>query len=109
MDVWKRAIIKTIDACNGDAHYEVICKNIDTFIELREKDYKEIQPGLPAYWGQIKLHIKWLLKFEDIVERLPKVYALTDQGKKRVLEKNYSWEGCYDEKTKKRTKEAEWI
>jgi len=50
-----------------------------------------------------------LCKSGDIVEKPPKVYSLTEHGKERILKGNYSWEGCYDEKTKKKTEEAEWI
>jgi len=50
-----------------------------------------------------------LCKSGDIKEEAPEVYSLTEPGKERILKGNYSWEGCYDEETKKKTEKAEWV
>ena len=95
MDFGKRDILKIIESLGGKADFDTI-----------KSKYEELPNNQSSHlWA----HLRDLCKSEDIKEEAPKVYSLTELGKERILEENYSWEGCYDEKTKKKTKEAEWI
>ncbi len=95
MDVGKEVILKIIDLYSGKADLDMI-----------KKEFEVRQPQQSVYlWA----HLRDLCKFGDISEEAPKVYSLTEKGKERILKKSYSWEGFYNEKTKKKTEEAEWI
>lgn len=95
MDVGKRDILKVLESCGENADYDII----------KEK-FEELQPQQSVYLWK---HLKDLCKFGDIEEVAYKVYSLTENGRERILKQNYSWEGFYDEKTKKKTEDAEWV
>jgi len=95
MDVGKRDILKIIESLGGKADVDTIKSKYE---ELPNNQFSHL-------WS----HLRSLCKFGDIKEEAPKVYSLTDPGKERILKENYSWEGFYDEKTKKKTEEAEWV
>jgi hypothetical protein len=95
MNVGKKDILKIIESLGGRA-------DIDTI----KSKYEKLPNNQTSHlWA----HLRDLCKFGDIKEEAPKVYSLTELGKERILKGNYSWEGFYDEKTKKKIKEAEEI
>lgn len=87
MDYGRRDILKFIEA-NGGRAYVDKCK-------------------LP-HLSCIGFYLEDLCDIGDIKEEGDKVYSLTEKGRKRVLEENYTWTG-YGEKRNKNLEEAEWL
>ncbi|PIW79823.1 MAG: hypothetical protein COZ98_05560 [Candidatus Omnitrophica bacterium CG_4_8_14_3_um_filter_43_15] len=95
MDVGEKDILKIIESLGGKA-------DVDTI----KSKYEEL-PNNQSF--HLWAHLRDLCKSGDIKEEAPEVYSLTEPGKERILKGNYSWEGCYDEETKKKTEKAEWV
>jgi len=87
MDIGKRDILKIIESLGGKADFDII-----------KNKYEELPNNQSSYlWA----HLRDLCKFGDIVEASPKIYSLTEEGKQRVLDKNYSNWRHYDK--------ADWV
>jgi len=70
----------------------------EEMVIIEKNKYEELPNNQSSYlWA----HLRDLCKFGDIVEASPKIYSLTEEGKQRVLDKNYSNWRHYDK--------ADWV
>ena len=84
MDIWKKAVLSSLESCGGEARYEEVCKGVDPFITLTEDDTKESSPGLAAFWIRVKLILRQLIESGDVQEIEPRFFVLTKQGRRRL-------------------------
>ena len=84
MNVWQTAILRSVKSLGGEAELQQIYKKLSDFINFNEKNKRESRYGRhPAYWDDVRSHIKDLCQIDELDWISESCYSLTEKGIKR--------------------------